>query len=209
MRWAEGVEEDAADSYKYTAFQKAANIVAAVDPPLAAEWVELHLDEDYAEGLPGVVAQRWMDVDPASALEWLASLPTEDHGEALKIALLGWLNQSPEAAEAWLVEATPESGLDIGVELMLARSGDDMQASIDWAQRLAAPVARNRSDLPIGRIWLRREPEAARTWLAESTLSPSVKNAILNPNMAEPRTQRPPKAQALPGGAAREAGSQG
>jgi hypothetical protein len=209
IRWAESVAEDQAGSYKRTAFQKAANIVAAVDPVLASRWVESHLDHEYADRLPLVVARRWMDADPSAALDWLASLPAGDHDKALKTALLSWLNQSPESAETWLAEATPAPSLDLAIELMLSRSGDDAQASMEWALRFDDPVARHRSVIRFGRTWLRRDPEAANAWLAESTLSPQIKKAILKPKTSAPGEPRSPEVRARPGAGAPEPGSPG
>jgi hypothetical protein len=181
IRWAEGIANDAPGSYKSTAFQKAANILASTDPVRASEWIETHLDAAYAAGTPAVIGQRWLEIDPPAALEWLTSLPRGDHDKALRTTLLTWLNREPAYAADWVREASPAVGLDVPVELMISRDRHDPQAALDWAQRIHHPIAKRRAVLRLGRRWLRRDPDAAKHWLEQSELSPKMKSAVLDP----------------------------
>jgi len=209
IRWAESVADDSPDSYKYTAFQKAANIVAAVDPVRASKWVESNLGQDYAQGGVGVVSLRWLEVDPPAALGWLASLPAGEHDGAVKSAMRRWLNRAPEAAESWLLQATPAASLDVAVTMMLDRKGNEPASAIAWARRQSDRVTRYRSVLRIGRTWMRQDPEAAKTWLAQSKLSPDVKNAILAANAREGETPDAEEAGMVPPAATPQPGSPG
>jgi hypothetical protein len=74
VRWAESIPDDAPGSYKQMAFQKAANILATVDPVQASRWIEPHLGQGYAQTAPVVIGRRWLEVDPPAARNWLASV---------------------------------------------------------------------------------------------------------------------------------------
>ena len=74
VRWAESIPDDSPGSYKRMAFQKAANILATVDPVQASRWIELHLGQEYAKTAPVVIGRRWLELDPPAARNWLASL---------------------------------------------------------------------------------------------------------------------------------------
>jgi hypothetical protein len=74
IRWAESIPDDAPGSYKQMAFEKAANILATVDPVQASRWIELHLEQGYAQTAPVVIGRRWLEVDPPAARNWLASV---------------------------------------------------------------------------------------------------------------------------------------
>jgi hypothetical protein len=195
IRWAEAVAEDAPHSYKSTAFQKAVNILATADPIQAAEWVEKHLDAEYAAGAPSTVAQRWLEIDPPATLDWLSTLPRGEHDKALKTALLAWLNRNDEAAEIWVRKSSPAPGLDVLVEVMVTRSSHDPQGSIEWAQRLHDPAARAEAVLRLARKWKRREREAALLWVEQSELAPKMKRAILGPSSKKPELHPHPQPQ--------------
>ena len=192
IRWAEAIANEAPNSYKSTAFQKAANILATVDPVRASQWIETHLDEDYAASAPAVIGKRWSEIDPPSALDWLTSLPRGDHDKTLRAALLGWLNLAPAEAEAWVREASPAAGLDVPVEVMISRNNHEPQTAIDWAQKIHDPVAKHRTVLRLGRRWLRREPAAAAQWLEQSKLPAKMKRAIWDSPRSDRRVNKAP-----------------
>jgi hypothetical protein len=181
VRWAEGIADNARGSYKRTAFQKAANILASNDPVHASKWIETHLNAEYANGAPGVIGQRWLEVDPPAALEWLTNLPSGDYDNAVRSTLVTWLNVAPGDAEAWVRDASPAAGLDLSVEFMISRSRDDPEAAIDWARRIHDPIAKQQTVVRLGRKWTRRDPDSAKRWLEDSDLSPEMKSAILDP----------------------------
>lgn len=197
IRWVEAVAEDAPGSYKSMAFQKAANILASVDPVRASKWIETHLDAEYAASAPAAIGQRWLEIDPPAALDWLASLTRGDHDKALRRTLLTWLNQAPEAAEAWLREESPAVGLDVPVDMMISRNRHDPQIAIEWAQRIHDPIAKRQAVLRLGRRWLRRDPETAKQWFEQSELSAKMKSAILDSPMAERRGAEAPPVRGL------------
>jgi hypothetical protein len=182
VRWAEALPDDAPGSYKKMAFQKAASILATVDPVYTSRWIEAHLRHDYAAEAPGVIGRRWLEIDPPAALTWLASLPRGDANDrALQKTLRFWLNEAPEDAEAWVRATSEAGGGGAAIELMIARHAEDPPAAIGWARRIGDPVERSRTVLRLARAWHRRDPEASKRWIEESDLSPRMRSAVLTP----------------------------
>jgi hypothetical protein len=177
-RWAEAVAHDAPGDYKSTAFQKAAHTLASADPVYASSWIEPHLSEAYAEGVPRLIGRRWLELDPEAALTWLASLPPGSQDKALRTTLLVWLGEAPDDAEAWVREASPAAGLDVPIEVMLSRERHDPEATVEWALRLHDPAVRTVSVLRFARRWLRRDKKAARRWIEQSDLEPAMKSLL-------------------------------
>ncbi len=181
VRWAEAIPDDAPGSYKTMAFQKAANILASVDPLHASRWIEAHLRHDYAAEAPGVIGRRWLEIDPPAALAWLASLPRGDaNDKALQKTLRVWLHEAPEDAEVWVRAASEAGGGAAAIEVMIARHAQDPPTAIGWAQRIADPAERSRTVLRLARAWHRRDPAALKRWLEQSELPPRMRSAILN-----------------------------
>ncbi len=80
IAWVDTIEADPGNAFKRTAFQRAVNALAEIDPVRAARWVDEHLGRPYAKRAPNTVARRWAEEDPAAAMSWLVSLPPGDRG---------------------------------------------------------------------------------------------------------------------------------
>jgi hypothetical protein len=186
--WVESIPNDAPGAFKRMAFQKAANILATVDPIQASRWIQPHLGEDYAEDAPNAIVRRWVEVDPKAALTWLASLPPGPASDdALQGALRVWRSRAPEEAEAWVRGVSEEGGGSAAIAAMISLHADDPPGAIAWAQRIPEPADRNRTVVRLARTWHRSDPEAAERWLEESALSPAMRSAILKPRAAKRR----------------------
>jgi hypothetical protein len=202
VRWAEAIPDDAPGSYKTIAFQKAANILATVDPVYTSRWIEAHLGQGYADGAPSVIGRRWLEIDPPAALAWLSSLPRGDvNDEALAATLRIWLGEAPEAAEAWVRSSSEAGGGGSAIEVMIDLHAEDPPTAIGWAQRIADPAERFRAIVRLGRAWHRREPEASKEWIEASELPPRMRSAMLAAPAAQPRSAArgvPPAGGAAP-----------
>jgi hypothetical protein len=51
------------------------------------------------------------------------------------------------------------------------------------------PARREKSLVVVGQNWMRKKPDAARAWLAESDLSESSRSAVLNPPAIDTDTE--------------------
>jgi hypothetical protein len=189
--WAESIPDDARHSYKRMAFQKAANILATVDPIQASSWIELHLGQGYAEDAPNVIGRRWLEHDPPAALDWLASLPRgEANDDALQAVLRIWLSEAPGDAEAWARTITEAGGGGAAIGVMISRHADDPPRAIFWARRISDPADRMRTIVRLARAWHRSDPEASERWLEETELSPEMRSAILKAAKGRRRSGR-------------------
>jgi hypothetical protein len=180
MGWAEGVSEDE-PTYKAAVFLSATSTLAGIDPPGAARWVEEHRGRAYADGVMRIVVRTWATSDPPAAMGWLADRPPGDERNAMVSNAFGlWLGRAPLDAEAWLRAAMPASELDPALRVMVRRAQRDSAAhAMQFALAISDPSLRQETVTKLGAAWLRRDPEAARDWLAGSELSDELEAAIL------------------------------
>jgi hypothetical protein len=204
--WAEAIPDDAADHYKRTVFEKAANVLAAVDPPRAAEWIEGHLEHDYAAGAPHLIIRRWVGAgEPVAALEWAQGLPKGGaRDDPVRAAFDRWMQTDLDGARAWLLNVAPAPGLDQAVRAMVRQTiRGEPKTAIEWAQRIHDPDLRRRVLIGVGNRWWRKDPDAANAWMAESGLDEETREAMvkpasagLSPNLVDrgpvPGRRRPP-----------------
>jgi hypothetical protein len=191
VRWAESIPDDAPGSYKRMAFQKAANILATVDPIQTSRWIEPHLGQAYAVKAPQVIGRRWLELDPPAALDWLASLPrSEANDDALQTALRVWLGEAPGDAQAWLRTTTEAGRGDAAIAVMISRYADDPPKAISWAWQISDRPDRFRTIVRLARAWHRDDPVASERWLEESDLAPQMRSAILNAPTGRRRGRR-------------------
>ena len=182
VRWAESIPDDAPGSFKRMAFQKAAYILATVDPIQASGWIELHLGQGYAEEATEVIGRRWLELDPPAARNWLASLPhSEADDDAQQTAQHAPPSEAPEDAAARARTITKAGDADAAIAAKVRRHANDPPKAIYWAQQISDPADRWRTVVVLARAWHRSDPEASEKWLEESEIPPQIRSAILNP----------------------------
>jgi len=182
IEWIDTIEADPSSGFKRTAFQRAANAMAQLEPVRAARWVDEHLGRPHALRAPNVVAQRWAEKDPAPAMSWLVSLPKgsteEDRSERI---FTEWLNRNRRAAESWVRAEAPSGRVDPLIRVIIRREFDERPAhAMEWADLLHDPVVRTRVQISAGRSWYRRDPDAILAWLPDSGLEKRVRDLILS-----------------------------
>jgi hypothetical protein len=208
VRWAESVPEDAPNDFKHGAFYLAATLLAREQPRQAAEWFVAYRASAFsADALEGI-ARRWAEHhDPPALFEWLLGLPAGEGerageiGDAVAAGFRVWMRESPEQAEAWLSSALPDPRLDPAiVELVRARFQSSPDSAVEWALRIEDEAQRSRSAQLAAFAWHRRDPEAARTWLAASGLPEDLVQSILSsaPPAAGERAAARPAARRAP-----------
>lgn len=181
MHWVESLPEDSNHNFKQTVFERAANGISLRNPAQAGAWVEAHANRNYSQGAMLLVARNWVRVDGSAALGWLERQPPgEARNAAVSAAFARWLKFDREAAENWIRKTTLSHALDpaVGVYARTLAAVSPPEA-IAWAERIRDEDLRVRSLTNIGRIWLRRDPGAARTWLAQSELPEAARQAAL------------------------------
>jgi hypothetical protein len=171
------------------AFQKAANILATVDPVQASRWIELYLGQDYAQTAPVVIGRRWLEVDPPAARNWLASVGRgEANDGAQASAQRARTSEAPEDVEARVRTITEAGAGGAAIAEMISRHADEPAEAIFWAQQISDPADRFRTIVRLARAWHRSDPAATERWLEQSELPSGVRNAILNPPTAQRRS---------------------
>jgi hypothetical protein len=202
IKWAEEIPDDASGNYKRTAFAKAANALAVIDPARAAQWIEGHQDRAYAEAALELIARRWAEWDPAGALDWLATLSAgKQRIKNVRSVFQDWLEKNPKQAETWLRSASPAEEVDPAVRVMVRRNYRRRPAlALDWAHRIQNPTLRQRVLTEVGRSWFLGAPEAFKAWLPESGLEKRIQDEILSTRRRTGRTDAGPQEATLDGG---------
>lgn len=87
-----------------------------------------------------------------------------------------WMQEDEAAASAWLDAALPDPDLDSAVAEAARLRLRDLQVgeAAAWAVRIEDPEERRASVSRAIRTWLRRDPVAARAWLAEQGIVESA-----------------------------------
>jgi hypothetical protein len=197
LRWVEALPDEAPRRFKLQAYRRVASAVADIDPQRAAHWAEKQLAGDFGDGVPRRVGVSWSAQDGEAAMTWLASLPAVDHLPlAVNWTYREWLRHDREGALRWLREAEPNPTFEPAISLYaLTTALDDLQTSLEWAQRLQDEELRHQTLEKLARAWLANDPEAARAWIEGSELPEAARKRVLTPPKTRPQRTRPGKPQ--------------
>jgi hypothetical protein len=191
IEWAESLSDDISEGYRHEVFQRAANQIAVRDPELAARWITGHLGENYARATIRPIVKEWIKRDPENAMEWLVSLPaSKQRNRVTFFAFRRWYDADPSGARAWIEAEAFEPAHDPALDGYARRlSKVSPKKAVDWAELIQDPARREKSLVVVGQNWMRKKPDAARAWLAESDLSESSRSAVLNPPAIDTDTE--------------------
>ncbi len=182
IAWADSIETDPGNAFKRTAFQRAANALAQLDPARGARWLDEHLGRPYAIRAPNVLARHWAETDPAAAMSWLVSLPEKSTEEDRTNRIFTrWLNRDAKSAESWVRAAAPSGAVDELIRVIIRRDFDRRPVlAMGWAHLLHDPGVRTRVQISAGGSWYRKDPDAFLAWLPDSGLEDQARDLILN-----------------------------
>jgi hypothetical protein len=118
------------------------------------------------------IAGDYAKEDPAKAVEWASNLPEgEGKDHAVGSSFHQWANRDPkEAANA--ISTLPSDQQDsatYGYATSVVHK--EPVAGVQWAANIKDPEARTNAMVDTGRVFYRRDREAAQEWLATSNLS--------------------------------------
>lgn len=155
----------------------------AKDPKGAAQWAEQIQDSPGRSRLINNVGRDWAYRDPEAAVAWLESLPASDGKvEGFGSALGAWALRDPEAAGNYIREMDRSRERDAALSgFAIYIKQVDPPTAIAWANSIGDPEVRTHALIESGRSYLRSDPEAAREWLAGSTLSETDREKVLAP----------------------------
>jgi len=184
--WAEAFPEDPPEDalrFKLQMFRRVASAAAPIDPEKTAAWAARHANGPNGDGLLARTATGWVSQsgDGEKVMRWLSTQPDgKQREDAVQEAYVTWSTGWHDQATAWLLAAPHELWLEPALQVHAARLAiTDPEAALAVARGLQNPDLREATFASIGDTWLRRDPEAARRWLASGEPSESVRNQIL------------------------------
>ena len=118
------------------------------------------------------IAGDYAKEDPAKAVEWASNLPEgEGKNHAVGSSFHQWANRDPkEAANA--ISTLPidqQDSATYGYATSVVHK--EPAAGVQWAANIKDPEARTNAMVDTGRVFYRRDREAAQKWLATSNLT--------------------------------------
>jgi hypothetical protein len=142
---------------------------AQIDRDGAVQWASSLADETERDGAIENVALALSD--PRAALDLLARRGAEKWPDAARVGVIAaWAARDFAAAQAW-AEAQPPGAArdDITQRLVFLRAQTDpLAATVLASGMLDEATARRDAYASIIRIWVARDPEAARGWAASA-----------------------------------------
>jgi hypothetical protein len=169
FRWAEGLADPAFRDVMLVNVASAAAATRRGARP-AAEWASRRVREGREEGLPRRIGTRWILHDPVGAMEWLSSLPEgADRDDGLEESFRDWLHRDEVAASEWIQKQK--------VEPWNEPAFTEPKRAMELADRL--PRYRNPAIIKAGRVWARTDRDAAKAWLAQSTVPKEIQGLAL------------------------------
>ena len=187
LAWAEAqaAEDDSRDGFGKVAMDRAANVVAPLEPELVRRWAQRHEGQPYARHLNRELAKRWFPVDADAAMAWLASIENEEkRAELTKTGFGRWAHLDPIASEHWLTstDLTPDHDPAL-IQFSEDHSSREPEKALIWAGRIQDNGMRGTAQANVLRGWLVHAPRSAESWLEGNALPPEV--------VAEARRPRP------------------
>ena len=184
MAWAESLpgrdDDNPLSSFKVDVIGRVAEVLVESEPEKAAAWVARVRGDSARVLLLMRVGMRWAKKDGAAAMRWLSTLPSNrDLPTAIQETYRSWYLKDPKAAGDWIRAATLEPWLDPAVATYaLQRSPDDINESIEWANRVVDPHRREATLEKIAMVWISTAPDDARAWMARAPIQDETRQRV-------------------------------
>ncbi|HEX4667543.1 MAG TPA: hypothetical protein VH207_13175 [Chthoniobacterales bacterium] len=150
------------------------------DPEHARAWARSLPTVAARQVADTTLAQLWALDDPQAATQWAANLPAEERGSSVGVAARIWAKQDPEAAGDFLNSLG--SGRDEAVaSFSIVQAFEEPAVGLTWAATIADSASRLKTEEIVARQWLQTDPNAARTWIQNSSLPAADKARLLDP----------------------------
>jgi len=159
-------------------------------PEQATSWVDSFIQEPYAAGAAAAVAAHLLaksEIEPSQlnfALNWLSNLPDgETKNAAYESSMRSWTKRDPDAAAEHLnnLNQSPEKDRAVRSYSLETAQGDPSSAVL-WAASIYDGTIRHGTLVSTAKTWLRRDPDAANTWLRAADLEEKTLLAIRGQN---------------------------
>ena len=184
--WAEALPDDAPEDvlrFKLQMFRRVATAAAPVDPEKTAAWAARHAQGPNGDGLLARTGTGWVTRSGGGekALRWLSGLEAgKQRDAAVEDTYVAWTRRDPDGATAWLLSTSLEPWLEPALFVHASRLATSQpEQALSLARRMQNPEVRERTLVSIGNVWLQRDPDAARAWLASGEPTDAVREQIL------------------------------
>ena len=128
------------------------------------------------------VVSSWAENDPRAAALWAVSIPEGDARQvAFQNIVLEWGKNDFNATADWLKTLHQNDSRDTAIVTFANNCLKDYGPStaLEWAQTITGDGVRNNSIKTIAQEWLKADEDAAKTWIANSTLPEKIKGDLL------------------------------
>lgn len=184
--WVEGLPEDTVEDalrFKLQLFRRVASEAASVDPEKAAAWVARHAEGPNGDGLLARVGSVWAERpgQGEKALRWLSTLPAgHQRDDGVRDTFQAWAARAHDEATAWLAAEPHAAWLEPAMLQHATRiSREQPEEALGWARRIESVPLRTDAFVAVANVWLQRDPDAARAWLAGDEPSEEVRTRVL------------------------------
>lgn len=152
------------------------------DPERAKEWVSQLPNEDARKQAATGLAIQWGFSDPAAATKWASTLPASEREQTLAETIGLWATENPTAAAEWL-GSYEGAGRDQAINnFSLNVAPKDPAVALTWAATISDPKTKASAEQRLASGWLQQDPQAARNWIQNSSLSAAEKAQLLAPS---------------------------
>lgn len=117
---------------------------------------------------------------PEKAAAAVAALPQDQRRGAMESLVTSWASSDLTAAAAWLDKQPAGPDKDASLRRFARQmASDDPQSAMAWANNISDAKEKQRAMESVARQWMRADPTAARAWIANSPLTPKVREGLL------------------------------
>lgn len=165
--WISGVEDPAV---RNRAARSMADELANLDPLQAGRWNAALTDIETRRDVSETVADRWARNDLDGARNWVEGLPDDTKSEAAEGVARHYARQDPAAAAQWLAGLGDNPDLDGARRILIDETfRQSPQVSLESVATLSDPRARDGYYWRYVSGWMRRDAEAARSWIQSNS----------------------------------------
>lgn len=129
------------------------------------------------------IVQRWVQNAPADAAAWVTGFPEGGvRDTAMENVVKLWPDQDPNGVAAWLTGLAPGPSRDFAIGAYVTKVAAALpEMAVQWAESIADEAMRQSQMKQVVVDWLVRDEAGARSWIAQSPLTESVRTRLLEP----------------------------
>ena len=158
----------------------AAAVLRTNNPSEAAEWASGIPEGPLQNAAFRELAGNYAREEPNEAVAWAATCLKEKAGRAVGTSFHNWANRNAQEAANAInnLPAQDRDAATYGYATSVVHR--DPAVGVEWAANIQDQESRNRALVDTGRVFYRRNRDAANDWIANAGLSDEVVRQITN-----------------------------